>query len=43
MGVPVFVDLRFYIQVKSKQNIENKSLLVDGEEKLSNNTYVWCI
>ena len=32
--VPVFVKLRFYIQIKSKQNIENKILPMDDEEIL---------
>ena len=34
MVVPVFVDLRFYIPIKSKQNLENNILQVDEEEKL---------
>ena len=32
--VQVFVDLRFYIQIKNNPNIENKILQVDGEAKL---------
>ena len=36
MVVPVFMDLRFSIQIKSKQNIENKIIQVDDEE----NSYV---
>ena len=36
MVVPVLVDLRFYVQIKSKQNLESKILQVDGEEKIHN-------
>ena len=34
MVVPVLVDLRFYVQIKSKQKLESKILQVDGEEKI---------
>ena len=36
MVVPVFVDLRFKIQMKNRRNIDNKILCVDDEEKLYN-------